>query len=197
MEIRHAGQPVDDQQVSLDIHDGLILSQRTAAVRAGSSERTERRITHADSLGNTIAGEVFGHQLHHFVLAYSGWEPARVVCLIGWSGMRCRGTARGARASRRLPKVSRRRFGARAACLPSTAATIFQRPTAILGATRQGIDTRLHEAFCGHDGLVTSRNNPGEAHESGAVEADVGHLGSTLDQALIVSGGRDFARGDD
>lgn len=38
------GNPVNDQQVSLYMHDRQIHSQRTAAARAGFSERTARRI---------------------------------------------------------------------------------------------------------------------------------------------------------
>jgi hypothetical protein len=38
------GNPVNDQQVSLYMHDRQTHSQRTAAARAGFSERTARRI---------------------------------------------------------------------------------------------------------------------------------------------------------
>ena len=41
--------------------------------------------------------------------------------------------------------------------------------------------------------MAASRNNPGEAHENGAVEAHNRHLKAALDQALILRGSRDFA----
>ena len=58
--------------------------------------------------------------------------------------------------------------------------------------------TRRYEAFCGHYGLIASRNNPGpllevRAHENGAVESHHGHLETALDQALILRGSPDFA----
>jgi hypothetical protein len=39
-----AGNPVNDQEVSLYMHDRHTHSQRTAAARAGFSERTARRV---------------------------------------------------------------------------------------------------------------------------------------------------------
>src|SRR4051794_11069279 len=53
--------------------------------------------------------------------------------------------------------------------------------------------TRRYEAFCAHYGMAASRNNLGEAHENGAVEAHNRHLKAALDQALILRGSRDFA----
>ena len=41
--------------------------------------------------------------------------------------------------------------------------------------------------------MLASRNNPGEAHENGSVEAHDNHLKVGLDQALILRGSRDFA----
>jgi hypothetical protein len=49
-----------------------------------------------------------------------------------------------------------------------------------------------YAAFCDHYGMLASRNNPGEAHENGAVEAHNNHLKVALDQALILRGSRDF-----
>lgn len=40
--------------------------------------------------------------------------------------------------------------------------------------------------------MLASRNNPGEAHENGAVEAHNNHLKVALDQALVLRGSRDF-----
>jgi hypothetical protein len=53
--------------------------------------------------------------------------------------------------------------------------------------------TDRYEAFCAHDGMLASRNTPGEAHENGAVEAHNNHLEVALDQGLILRGSRDFA----
>ncbi len=43
--------------------------------------------------------------------------------------------------------------------------------------------THRYEAFCAHFGMIASRNNPGEAHENGSVEAHNNHLKTALDQA--------------
>jgi hypothetical protein len=53
--------------------------------------------------------------------------------------------------------------------------------------------TRRYDALCGHYSLIASRNNPGEAHENGAVESHHRHLNTALDQELILRGYRDFA----
>ncbi len=53
--------------------------------------------------------------------------------------------------------------------------------------------TRRYDAICAHYNLIASRNNPGEAHENGAVESHHRHLKTALDQALILRGDRDFA----
>jgi hypothetical protein len=52
--------------------------------------------------------------------------------------------------------------------------------------------TERYRDLCRHYGLRASRNNPGEAHENGAVEAHNGHLKDALEQNLILRGSRDF-----
>lgn len=42
-------------------------------------------------------------------------------------------------------------------------------------------------------GMIASRNNRGEAHENGSVEAHNNHLKVALNQALILRDSRDFA----
>ena len=48
--------------------------------------------------------------------------------------------------------------------------------------------TRRYEALCGHYGMAATRNNPGLAHENGAIESHQGHLKRGLEQALILRG---------
>lgn len=52
--------------------------------------------------------------------------------------------------------------------------------------------TDRYRGLCRHYRLHPSRNNHGEVHENGAVEAHNGHLKDALDQALILRGSRDF-----
>lgn len=134
--------------------------------------------TDAQELGVTIAGAPFAHRLYHFVLAYSGWEHVGVV-LGGES------------------------FTALAENLQSALWTLGGVPrehrTDSLSAAYRNLDraaaddvTRRYESFCVHYGMLASRNNPGEAHENGAVESHNRHLKTAIDQALILRGTRDF-----
>ena len=135
--------------------------------------------TDAGALGVTIAGEAFPHRLYHFALAYSGWEHAAVV-LGGES------------------------FTALAENLQDALWALGGVPhehrTDSLSAAYRNLDreaaedaTRRYDELCAHYGLIASRNNPGEAHENGAVESHHRHLKTALDQALILRGQRDFA----
>ena len=135
--------------------------------------------TDAGGLGVTIAGRPFDHRLYHFALAYSGWEHAAVV-LGGES------------------------FAALAEHLQNAlwglGGVPHERRTDSLSAayrnlTREDAEdaTRRYEELCAHYGLIASRNNPGEAHENGAVESHHRHLKTAIDQALILRGQRDFA----
>jgi len=136
--------------------------------------------TDAAELGVSIAGEPFAHRLYHFVLAYSGWEHAGVV-LGGES------------------------YAALAEHLQDALWTLGGVPmehrtdslsAAYRNLTREEAEdvTQRYEALCAHYGLIASRNNPGEAHENGAVESSHRHLKTALDQALILRGSRDSRR---
>ena len=135
--------------------------------------------TDAGELGVTVAGQPLAHRLYHFVLAYSGWEHVAVV-LGGES------------------------FSALAESLQNALWTLGGVPhehrTDSLSAAYRNLDaeaaadvTKRYEVFCAHYGMLASRNNPGEAHENGAVETQNNHLKVALDQALILRGSRDFA----
>jgi hypothetical protein len=134
--------------------------------------------TDANELRVTIAGAPFPHRLYHFVLAYSGWEHVGVV-------------------------QGGESFTALAENLQNALWTLGGVPrehrTDSLSAAYRNLDrdaaedvTRRYEEFCTHYGMAASRNNPGEAHENGAVESHNRHLKVALDQALILRGGRDF-----
>jgi transposase InsO family protein len=139
--------------------------------------------TDAADLAVTIAGEPLPHRLYHFVLAYSGWEHAAVV-LGGES------------------------FTALAENLQNALWALggvpLEHRTDSLSAAYRNLDreaaediTQRYQAFCAHYKMAASRNNPGEAHENGAVEAHNRHLKAALDQALVLRGSRDFASLDD
>ena len=52
--------------------------------------------------------------------------------------------------------------------------------------------TQRYEALCAHYGMTPTRNNPGVAHENGAIEGPHAHLKTALQQALLLRGSRDF-----
>jgi len=135
--------------------------------------------TDASALRVTIEGRALVHRLYHFVLAYSSWEHVAVV-LGGES------------------------FTALAENLQNALWMLGGVPhehrTDSLSAAYRNLDaaasedvTRRYEDFCAHYGMLASRNNRGEAHENGSVEAHNNHLKIALDQALILRGSRDFA----
>jgi hypothetical protein len=53
--------------------------------------------------------------------------------------------------------------------------------------------TQRYEALVAHYGMEPTRNNPGVAHENGAVESAHGHLKKAVADALLMRGSRDFA----
>ena len=135
--------------------------------------------TDANELDVTIAGEPLSQRLFHFVMAYSGWEHAAVV-LGGES----------------YPALAENLQNA----LWTLGGVPHEHRTDSLSAAYRNLAadaakdiTDRYNAFCAHYGMLASRNNPGEAHENGAVEAHNNHLKTALDQALILRGSRDFA----
>ena len=134
--------------------------------------------TDAGALDVTIAGKAFAHRLYHFVLAYSGWEHAAVV--------------QGGESFTALAENLQN-------ALWMLGGVPGEHRTDSLSAAYRNLDvdatkdvTDRYNAFCAHYGMIGSRNNPGEAHENGAVEAHNNHLKIALDQALILRGSRDF-----
>lgn len=134
--------------------------------------------TETDRLAVSLKGAPFAHRLYHFVLAYSGWEYAGIV-------------------------EGGESFTALAEHLQNAlwilgGVPVEHRTDSLSAAFRnlsreQAEDITLrYQALCEHYGLKPSRNNPGEAHENGAVEAHHGHLKDALDQALMLRGDRDF-----
>jgi hypothetical protein len=151
----------------------VIFRQAHAPGRMALSDFTD-----AGALGVTVAGEALPHRLYHFVLAYSGWEHAAIVL--------------GGESFTALAENLQDALWALGA-VPAEHRT-DSLSAAFRNLTRDEADdvTRRYRELCGHYGVTPSRNNPGEAHENGAVEAHHGHLKDALGQALILRGSRDF-----
>lgn len=135
--------------------------------------------TDAGELGVTLAGQPFPHRLYHFRLACSGWEHAEVVL----GGESFAALAEG------LQNALWRLGGAPGEHRTDSLSAAFRN----LGADQQADLTERYDALCRHYGMRPSRNNPGEAHENGSIEAAHGHLKRRLDQMLTRRGSRDFA----
>jgi hypothetical protein len=135
--------------------------------------------TDASDLGVTIAGEPLPHRLYHFRLAFSGWQHAEVVL----GGESFTALAEG------LQNALWALGGAPREHRSDSLSAAFRN----LDRDAAADQTRRYEVLCAHYGMEATRNNPGVAHENGAIEASHGHLKRALAQALLLRGSRDFA----
>jgi len=126
----------------------------------------------------TVAGVRLDHRLYHFRLAYSGFEHAHVV-LGGESFVALATGLQDALWSLGgVPKEHRSdSLSAAFRNLDSHAATDL---------------TRRYDDLCSHYGMTPTRNNPGLAHENGAIEGPHGHLKRALGDALLMRGSSAF-----
>ncbi|MBV9046879.1 MAG: IS21 family transposase [Solirubrobacterales bacterium] len=151
----------------------VIFRQDHPPGRQGLSDFTDM-----GDLAVTIAGQALDHRLYHFTLAYSGWEYAEVV--LGGESY----TALACGLQNALWALA----GAPAEHRSDSLSAAFRN----LDDDARADQTRRYEALCGHYGMAATRNNPGLAHENGAIESHHGHLKRGIEQALILRGGRDF-----
>jgi transposase InsO family protein len=135
--------------------------------------------TDMGELAVSVAGEALEHRLYHFRLAYSGFEHAHVV-LGGESYVAlAEGLQNALWALGGAPREHR------SDSLSAAFRNLDRDATEDL--------TRRYDALCAHYGMAPSRNNPGLAHENGAIESAHGHLKKAIDDALLLRGTRDFA----
>jgi transposase InsO family protein len=130
-------------------------------------------------LGITIAGAPLLHRLYHFRLAFSGFAHAHVV-LGGESFVAlAEGLQNALWALGGVPEQHR----------SDSLSAAFRN----LDRNAQDDLTRRYEELCAHYGMTPTRNNPGVAHENGAIESAHGHLKKVLGDELLLRGSRDFA----
>jgi hypothetical protein len=152
----------------------VIFRQEHPPGRLGLSDFTEMR-----DLGISIAGEALDHRLYHFRLAFSGWEHGHVVL----GGESFVALAEGLQNA--LWALGRAPLQHRSDSLSAAFRNLDR-------DARQDL-TRRYEALCTHYGMEPTRNNPGLAHENGAIESPHGHLKQAIEDALLLRGSRDFA----
>ncbi len=128
--------------------------------------------------GIMIAGLALNHRLYHFRLAYSGFEHAHVVL----GGESFVALAEGMQNA-----------------LWSLGGAPREHRSDSLSAAFRNLDrnarkdlTLRYEALCQHYRMTPSRNNPGLAHENGAIEGPHGHLKRAIKDAVLLRGSADF-----
>jgi hypothetical protein len=149
----------------------LFFAQEHTPGRLGLSD-----FTVADQLGVVIAGASFPHRLYQFAFAHSGWRHVSVVL----GGESFQALSSGLQAALWM-----------AGGVPEEHRT-DSLSAAFNNLAEQEELTRNYEALCAHYGLRASRNNPGQSHENGSIEARQGSLKLALDQALLLRGSRAF-----
>lgn len=133
--------------------------------------------THATELGVTIAGVAFVHMFFHFVMPFSGWHFVEIAFSETFEALK-RGLQNALVALGGVPEVIR--------------SDNLSAATHELKATGGRSLTKRFAAVLEHFGLISSRIQPGEAHENGVVERGHGLLKTALDQALRLRGSREF-----
>lgn len=151
----------------------VIFRQLHEPGRLGLSDFTDMR-----DLAITIAGQPLDHRLYHFRLPYSGFEHAHVVL----GGESYVALAEG------LQNALWALGGAPGEHRSDSLSAAFRN----LGQVAAEDLTRRYDALCTHYGMQPSRNNPGVAHENGAIESAHGHLKAAIADALLLRGARDF-----
>jgi transposase InsO family protein len=151
----------------------VIFRQEHPPGRLGLSDFTDTSV-----LAITVAGASLGHRLYHFRLAFSGFAHAHVV-LGGESFVAlAEGLQNALWALGGVPDQHR----------SDSLSAAFRN----LDRDTQDDLTRRYEELCAHYGMTPSRNNPGVAHENGAIESAHGHLKKVLGDELLLRGSRDF-----
>jgi len=152
----------------------VMFRQEHPPGRMGLSDFTDM-----NCVGVTIAGALLAHRLYHFRLAFSGFAHAHVV-LGGESFVAlAEGLQNALWALGGVPEQHR----------SDSLSAAFRN----LGREAQDDLTRRYQELCAHYGMTPTRNNPGVAHENGAIESAHGHLKKVLDDELLLRGSRDFA----
>jgi transposase InsO family protein len=132
--------------------------------------------THAAVLQVTIAGALLMHLLYQFALAYSGWRYVEVVLGGESFGALSSGVQNAVWMMGGVPEEHR---------TDSLAAAFNNR-------AEHDLLTKRYDELCTHYGMRASRNNLGVSHENGSIESRQKTLKSTMDQALLLRGHRDF-----
>jgi len=151
----------------------VMFRQRHDPGRQGLSDFTQLKQTTV-----TIAGCAFNHLLYHFRLAFSHWSYMKVI----------EGGESYAALAEGLQEALQRLGGAPLEHRTDSLSAAYRN----LNRDAQVDVTARYQSFCGHYSMQATRNNPGESHENGSIEAAHGHLKRRIEQALLLRGSCDF-----
>jgi hypothetical protein len=126
----------------------------------------------------TIQGKESNHLLYHFRLAYSHWSYMKIIL----GGESFTALTEG------LQEALWRLGGAPYEHRTDSLSAAFKN----LSVNQEEDLTKKYKDFCSHYNMKPSRNNVGESHENGSVEAPHGHLKRRIHQALLLRGNNDF-----
>lgn len=124
----------------------------------------------------TLMGKPFDHRLYHYRLAFSGWCYVKVTC--GGESFTALSTG--------LQNALWRCGGVPLEHRTDSLSAAFNNL-----AEKEQLTARYHD-LCRHYQLKPTRNNPGQSHENGAIEAPHGHLKRRITQALLLRASSDF-----
>jgi len=151
----------------------VLFRQEQVIGRMGLSD-----FTHLKKVSITIAGQIFVHLLYHFRLAFSGWCSVKVV----------RGGESYTAFAEGLQDALRRLGGAPQEHRSDSLSAAFRN----LSKDAANDTTQRYRQLCQHYDMEATRNNRGEGHENGAIEAAHGHLKKRIKQALLLRDSNDF-----
>ncbi len=135
--------------------------------------------TSMNKFGVTIAGEKLDHKLYHFRLPWSGFTYVQLVC----GGESFTALAEG------LQNALWSLGGAPREHRTDSLSAAFKN----LSSNEEEDQTARYRSLCKDYRMTPSRNNPGKAHENGAIEAPHRHLKQEFADALALRRSRDFA----
>lgn len=149
----------------------VMFPQEHRPGEAGQSDFTDMR-----DLEVKIGGEPLEHLLYHFVLPYSNWEWASICFTESFESL-VAGLQGAIWEMGRVPKK--------------------HRTDNLSAATHELRDggrsfNERYKAVLDHYGMAADKNTPGRGHENGDVEQGHHRLKRSLEQALLLRGGRDF-----
>ncbi len=165
----------------------VIFHQVHEPGRLGLSDFTEM-----DSLEITVSGAALDHRLYHFRLAWSGFEHAHVVLggesfvALAEGLQNALWSLGGVPHEHRTDSLS---FGGQKV---HRTFRLSASPFRNLDKDAREDLTRRYDELIAHYAMAASRNNPGIAHENGAIESPNGHLKRAIEDALLLRGTRDF-----